>query len=311
MQYDIVIIGGGPAGLTAGLYGSWSRMRTLLLEKDITGGLINITERVENYPGFPEGINGAELAQNIESQAKRFGLEIQNDEIARIAKTGDIFEVMTQSGNTISAGSVIIATGARIKKLGIDGEEKFIGRGVSYCATCDGPFFKNKEIAVIGGGNAAIEEAIFLSRFVKKINIVHRKSMLRAVQSLQDALKNTGKVEYHLESEVMEILGENTVKGIKIKNSRTNEEKVLISEGVFIFIGIEPNTESFRGMINLDKSGFIETAEDMSTSMPGVYACGDVRAKTLRQVVTATGDGAIAAFSAEHYVQKVRGIIYK
>ena len=310
MQYDIVIRGGGPAGLTAGLYGSWSRMRTLLLEKDITGGLINITERVENYPGFPEGINGAELAQNIESQAKRFGLEIQNDEIARIAKTGDIFEVMTQSGNTISAGSVIIATGARIKKLGIDGEEKFIGRGVSYCATCDGPFFKNKEIAVIGGGNAAIEEAIFLSRFVKKINIVHRKSMLRAVQSLQDALKNTGKVEYHLESEVMEILGENTVKGIKIKNSRTNEEKVLISEGVFIFIGIEPNTESFRGMINLDKSGFIETAEDMS-SMPGVYACGDVRAKTLRQVVTATGDGAIAAFSAEHYVQKVRGIIYK
>lgn len=311
MNYDIVIIGGGPAGLTAGIYAAWMKAKAVLIEKAAPGGQVLLTERIDNYPGFPDGINGPELSEKMEIQARKFGLEIINAEVEKVEKNENKLKIRLKNGVEILAYSVIIATGASVKKLGVKGEDDFIGKGVSYCATCDGPFFKNKEIALIGGGNAAVEEAVFLTKFVKNINLIHRKSMLRAAESVQEALKKTGKVTYYLESVVLEILGKNKVEGIRIKNVATGNEKIINCDGVFVFVGVTPNTEIFKDLLNLDKNGFIKTGDDMAAELSGIFACGDVRIKDLKQVITASGDGAVAAFNAERYVEKIKGIVYK
>jgi thioredoxin reductase (NADPH) len=311
--YDIVIIGGGPAGLTAGIYAARARMNTLLLEKLMCGGQILMADLVENFPGFPRGTKGPELAELMLKQAEAFGLEISIRNVDKIVlkkNEKEPFVVGTAEGDTFKALSIIIATGANWNSLCVPGEDKLKGRGVSYCATCDGPLFKNKDVVVVGGGDTALGEAIFLTRFANKVTVVHRRDRLRAAQIIQERAKQNKKIELCLKSIVTEIVGSSKVEGVKVKDVSTAEEKIIKADGVFVLIGLSPNSNIVKGLLKLDEKGYVESNEEMRTLINGIFACGDVRKKPLRQVVTATGEGAIAAISAENYVEHIKGIEY-
>ena len=312
--YDILIIGGGPAGLTAGIYSSRARMKTLLLEKMICGGQMLTADLIENFPGFPHGTKGSELADLMLTQAKIFGLEISIRDVNKIMlkkNEKDPFVVETAEGDTFKALSIIMAAGANWNALGVPGEDRLRGRGVSYCATCDGPLFKNKDVIVVGGGDTALGEAIFLTRFAGKVTVVHRRDKLRATRIIQERALSNKKIALCLESVVTEITGNNKVEGIRVKNVSTNEEKIIKTDGVFVLIGLSPNSGVFKGMLKFDEKGYIESDEGMRTSVDGIFVCGDVRKKLFRQVVTAAGDGATAAVSAGHYVERLKGTEYK
>lgn len=303
-MYDLVIIGGGPAGLTAGIYAARARMKVVLLERFAPGGQVLTTDWVENYPGFPEGISGFELIDKMKQQAERFGLPIENKEVTGIDDRGDVKVVLTKS-EEIESKAIIIASGASPKKIGIPGEEKFTGKGVSYCATCDGPFYRDQEVVVVGGGDTAAEESLFLTRFVNKVYLVHRRDQLRAIKLLQDRLMANDKIELVLHTIPLSIQGKDAVEAVELKNVKTGERFLKSIQGVFIFIGTRPNTDIFKDKFKLDEQGFIVTDESMETSMKGVYAAGDVRSKPLRQISTAVGEGASSAYSAVKYIESL------
>jgi len=303
-MYDVIIVGGGPAGLTAGLYTARAKLKCLLIEQGLVGGLVTTTEWVENYPGFEEGILGAELAQKMEKQAVKFGLEIRQDSVKTIAIRDKLKEVVLESGDTLQAKALILATGAHPRNLKVEGEDEFRGKGVSYCATCDGAFFKGEDIAVVGGGDSAVQEAIFLTKFAGKVYIIHRRDKLRAEKLLQERAFSNPSIEIIWDSVVEKITGDTSVKAIHLKNVKTGETSVLDVQGVFIYIGYNPNTEFLAGLANLDEDNYLITDQSMATSAPGVFAAGDVRAKPLKQISTAVGDGATAAVSAEKYIEE-------
>jgi thioredoxin reductase (NADPH) len=301
-DYDLVITGGGPAGLTAGLYAARSKMRTLLIEKMTPGGQAANTNMIENYPGFPEGVLGPDLAQAMETQAKHFGLLIQSGEVNKISLRHPFWELEVET-QTIQAKAVIVATGVNPQKLGVPGEEELRGRGVSYCATCDGPFFHEQEIAVVGGGDSAVGEALYLTRFAKRVYIIHRRNALRAEKILQERSFINKKIEILWETVVCSIIGETGVEGLEVQNVKSREKRILKVNGVFFYIGLKPNTDFLKGTIELDESGYVLTDANMATSAPGIFAAGDVRKKLLRQLTTAVGDGAIAAFAVERFLE--------
>ncbi len=282
-----------------------SRLKTVLIEKFMPGGQMMITDFVENFPGFPSGIGGSDLSILMEQQARSLGLEIVSTDCISVDFTGEEKVILTADGE-YRAPTIIIATGATPRRLGVPGEDRLTGKGVSYCATCDGAFFRDKEIAVVGGGNTAIQDGVFLTRFASKVTIIHRRDTLRATKILQErALKNP-KIEMAWSSTVDEILGDNKVKSLAVRNLKDGSTRMLPVDGVFMLIGTDPNTDVFRGRIVLDQDGYILTDENMQTNVPGVYAAGDCRRKSLRQMVTAAADGAIAAVTAEHYIESLK-----
>ena len=300
--FELIIIGGGPAGLTAGIYAKRADIDTVLIEKALPGGLITTTDLVENYPGFPEGISGTELGQKLEEQAKKYGLDIVFGKAIKLEVKNTIKEVYTEE-HSYSSKAVIISTGSEPKKLGIPGEESFIGKGVSYCATCDGPFYKDKNVAVIGGGNGALEEALFLTKFAKLVTVIHRRSELRADKVLQEKAAANPKIFLKLNTVVDEIKGDDKIRSLKLTDTLSNKKSSINVDGVFIYAGLVPNTDFIKDIIKLDDSGHIITDEKLATNIPGVFAAGDVRKRTLRQVVTAVADGAIAVNSIKEYLE--------
>jgi thioredoxin reductase (NADPH) len=299
---DLIIIGAGPAGLTAGLYAARARLKTILLERLAPGGQILTTDWVENYPGFPEGVSGFELVDRMKRQAEKFGLEIRNYEVNRLDSTAEKKVVVTPD-NSLEARSLILACGASPQTLDIDGEAPLTGKGVSYCATCDGPFYRDQDVAVVGGGDTAVEEAIFLTRFAKKVYLVHRRDQLRAIKLLQDRALAEEKIEVVWDTIPTRIVGDTEVAGLDTKNVKSGKESRLKVQGVFVFIGYRPNSELVQGKLELDEHGFVVTNADMETSIPGIFAAGDIRSKMLRQVSTAVGEGATAAFAAQKYLE--------
>ncbi len=302
-QFDMAIIGGGPAGLSAALYAARSRQKVVVFEKMALGGTITITEWVENYPGFPEGISGYELAQKMEEQARKFGADIKSEEVISFEKNDQWFIVKSDT-QSYQVKSIILTMGTSLRKLDVPGEKEFTGRGVSYCATCDAAFFRNKIVTVIGGGDSAVEEGLYLTRFADKVYIVHRRDQLRAAQIIQErALKNE-KVEFIWNSVVEEVLGEKKVTALRLRNVKTQEISEHRTDGVFVFVGQIPNSELARsGGVETDNRGFILTDNELCTNVPGVFAAGDIRSKSLLQIVTAVGEGAQAEFSAEKYME--------
>ncbi len=300
-EYELVIIGGGPAGLTAGLYASRARLNTLLIERGLVGGQITEAEVVENFPGFPDGISGFELGQLMHQQATKYGLETLLAEATGIELQGEQKVVKTTKGNFITK-AVIIANGSERLKLGIPGEEKFTGKGVSYCATCDGAFFKELPIAVVGGGDAAITEALHLTKFASRVTVIHRRDQLRASRVLQEKAFAEPKIEFLWDTVVEEIEGENLVKRLKLRQVITEEKSTLDVAGIFISIGLKPSTDYLREVLPLDAAGYIITNEKMETETPGIFAAGDIRRNSARQAVTAAGDGATAAIYAQKFI---------
>jgi thioredoxin reductase (NADPH) len=303
-MHDLIIIGGGPAGLTAGLYNARARLDVLLLERLAPGGQVLTTDWVENYPGFPDGISGFELMDKMKTQAERFGLKILSEEVAKLELSEKRKVVATTQGPK-EAKAIILASGATWKKLGIEGEDQLMGRGVSFCATCDGPFYRDQDVAVIGGGDTAVEEAIFLTRFVSKVYLVHRRDQLRATKLLQERAMAQEKIEFVWDTVPVQILGKDGVEGIELKNVKSGSVSRRDIKGVFVFIGTIPNTELVNGQVDLDENGFVITDNNMETSVPGVFAAGDVRSKLFRQIATAVGEGAAASFSAEKYIESL------
>ena len=311
-DYDTIIIGGGPAGYTAGIYAARSGLKTLLVEGAATVSQITITDLIENYPGIPEGINGYDLMQLFKKQALNFGLETITRDVSSIKKAGDapvIWEV-TAENKTYRTLSVIAATGAQWSKLGVPGEEEFAGKGVSYCATCDGPFYRNKDVIVVGGGDTAIQEALFLTHFASKVTVIHRRDRLRAAAILQKRAFAEKKIEFVWKAKLTEVSGQDFVTGVKVADVQTKGIKEIAAEGVFIFVGRVPHTDLFRHILKLDAGGYIITDDNMQTSAAGIFAAGDCRVKQFRQVITAAGDGANAVYSAELYVDELKGQAY-
>ncbi len=300
-EYDVVIIGGGPAGLSAGIYTARARLGSLLIERGVVGGQIINTEWVENYPGFAEGIGGFDLTQAMHQQAVKFGLETVITEVTGIEVTGGQKVVRTSQGDFM-AKTVIIANGSERQKLGVPGEAEFIGKGVSYCATCDAAFFREKPVAVVGGGNAAITEALHLSKFASRITVIHRRNQLRAVSILQEKAFAEPRVDFLWDTVVEEIVGETLVNQVRVRNIKTGQESFLDVSGVFMAIGFKPNTDYLKGILTLDTTGAIVTNDRMETGVPGILAAGDIRSNSIRQVISAAGDGATAAVYAEKYI---------
>ncbi len=300
-DYDLIIIGAGPAGLTAGIYASRARMNVLLVEKAAPGGQILVTDWVENYPGFPEGISGYDLGEKILAQAKKLGLNIETSEVTALDLDGDIKTVQLED-RKVTTKTIIIASGASPSRLNV-GEEKFMGKGVSFCGTCDGPFFKEKTVVAVGGGDTAVQEAIFLTKFAQKVYLVHRRDELRATKILRERAFANDKIEFVWDSVVTSMDGFFGVENVHVKNVKTNKETIIKADGCFIWIGIQPNSAFLSDNLSLDDYGFIKTDSSMATSVPGVFAAGDIRDTPLRQIATAVGDAAIAAISAEHYVE--------
>ena len=311
--YEVIIIGGGPAGLTAGMYTARARLSTVLIEKLGIGGQASITDRIENYPGFVEGISGPELVHAMEEQARSFGMRIVFGEVTRVecSEESTIKKVfVNEEPEPYQCLSFIIAAGHQQRKLGVPGEKEYTGKGVSYCATCDGAFFKDLAIAAVGGGDVALEEAIFLTRFAKKIYVIHRRDRLRGTKILQERAFNNNKIEFVFDSVVDEIFGQMMVDGVKVRNLKTGERKDLEVNGVFVFVGWIPGLSFLGNTVKRSEDGYIIADKEMDTSREGVFACGDCRRKNLRQIVTACGDGATAAFSAQHYVERMKGEEY-
>ena len=303
LDYEVIIIGGGPGGLTAAIYTSRALRKTLLIEKVMMGGMMSTTDIVENYPGFPDGINGFDLGMLMHKQAEKFGTEYLYDEVIKVELEGEIKKVFT-ANKEFKCASVIISTGSSFRKLGVPGERELIGKGVSFCATCDAPFFKAKEVAVIGGGDTAVEEAIYLTKFASKVYIIHRRDKFRAAKNYQNEAFKNPKIEILWDTIPTEILGSEKVNGIKLKNLKTDQESQLSVEGVFVFIGALPNTFFFKGQIDLDEYGYVITDRKMQTNVKGVFACGDVIAKVVGQVATCVGEGSVAGYCADQYVEE-------
>jgi thioredoxin reductase (NADPH) len=300
-KYDVIIIGGGPAGLTAGLYASRAGLKSLLLEKGIFGGQINYAEHVENFPGFPEGINGMELGERMRQQASKYGLEIIQTEATGVAVNGKESEVKTLDGDFIGT-TLILAGGSNRRKLGVPGEIEFTGRGVSYCATCDGAFFRDALVAVVGGGDAALTEALHLTKITGKVTLIHRRHELRATRILQERALKDPKMAFIWETNVKAIEGEESVKQLQLTNVKTGKVSQLKTDGIFIAVGFLPDTEFVKAMVKLDATGHIITNEKMETSVPGVFAAGDIRFNSGKQAIAAAGDGATAAIYAQKFL---------
>ena len=305
VDYELVIIGGGPAGLTAGLYAARGGLNVILIEKIVPGGQVIITDWIENYPGFPEGISGPDLVQKMTEQVKRFDLNIENNEVVSV-DFSELVKKITLNDKTITSHTIIIATGASPKKLGVPGEDIFYGKGISSCATCDGPFFKDGMVAAVGGGDTAVQESLFLTKFVKKVYLIHRRDKLRAAAILQKRALANEKIEMIWDSVLTDISGLTNVENITVQNVKTGDKTKLSVDGCFIWVGTIPNTQFLADSVKLDEYGFIIAGLDAETSVPGVFAAGDVRNTPLRQIATAVGDGAIAAISTENYIENVK-----
>jgi len=301
-DYQLIILGGGPGGLTAGLYAARDRIKALLIEKGALGGQVLVTDWIDNYPGFPDGLSGFELVEKMAAQAARFELETKYEQVTGLELSEQTKKLVLENGETLTCQSLIIATGARPNKLGIPGEEQLTGKGVSYCATCDGPFYKDQEIIVVGGGDTAVQEADFLTKFASKVTVVHRRDQLRATKVLQEKAFANKRVEFLWNSQVQEIKGENGVDKAVIRDNSGNITEMAVT-GVFVLIGTIPNNEILPlDQLGGDEFGFIMTDDEMRTKVPGVMAVGDIRSKSVRQVINAAGEGAVAAIAAEEYL---------
>jgi thioredoxin reductase (NADPH) len=306
IYHDLVILGGGPAGLTAGLYAARSRLDAVLLESKACGGQLMTYESVENYPGFPEGIEAQELVQRMVDQATKFGLNIVKDTAISLEVHPDKAEItICLKGGTINCKVIIIATGAHARKIGVDGEGRLAGKGVSYCATCDGAFFEDCIISVVGGGDQAVEEALYLTRFGRQVNIIHRRNELRATKVIQERAFNNSKIKFIWDSVVAGIYGDEVVDHVTLKNLKTGDFSEMDTDAVFILVGTIPSSEFLNNTVSIDKDGFIIVNKEMETSVPGIYAAGDVISKRLRQISSSVGEGATAAFNAEKYLENL------
>jgi thioredoxin reductase (NADPH) len=304
--YDLLIIGGGPAGLTAAIYAGRAALKAMLLVGSMAGGQIANTDRVENYPGFPEGISGAELAQCFQSQAEHFVTKLASDFVTEVDFSLSPFVVKTHL-ETYRGRAVIVATGAFPRRLGVPGEKDLFGRGVSTCATCDGFFYRDKRVVVVGGGDSAIDEGLFLTKFASEVIVVHRRDQLRATKSLQERAFANSKVKFVWDTVVEEILGDKTVTGVRVRNVKTNERSTIETDGVFVYVGLVPGTKLFEGQLEMNEHGYIVTDAHQRTSVPGVFAAGDVQSPDFRQVVIAAGAGAKAAIEADRYLAEATG----
>jgi len=305
MVYDVVILGGGPAGLTAAIYASRARLSTLLIEKAYPGGQVVMCEKVENFPGFATSSSGYELSTAMKEQVDKFGASTKLAEITRLDLTSAIKILHTADGEEIHAKTIILSLGATPRKLNVPGEVEFLGRGVSYCAVCDAAFFKDKKLIVVGGGDTAVEDSHFLTRYASSVTIIHRRDKFRAQRIIQERALDNPTITVRWNSVVKSIGGKDSVDHVVLQNVHTNEETHVPVDGVFVLIGLDPNTKFLNGEITLDEMGYIVTDENMHTNIPGVFAAGDVRKKLLRQIVTACADGAIAATAAEKYVEEM------
>lgn len=299
--YDMIVVGGGPGGYTAALYAARSGLDVLVLEKLSAGGQMALTETIENYPGFAEGVGGFELAEIMQRQAERFGAKSEYAEVEKMELSASP-KVLHTSAGTFYAKTVVLATGANPRKLGVAGEDELVGRGVAYCASCDGMFYKDKTVVVVGGGNTAAEDALILSRIAKKVILVHRRDTLRATKVYHQPLMQTENVEFRWNSVITELLHDEKLTGVRLENVKTGEQELLPCDSVFVSVGRVPVTELVQGQLELDAGGYVVADETTATSIPGVYAVGDVRTKQLRQVVTAVADGAVAVHQAEQYL---------
>ena len=304
---DVIIVGSGPAGYTAAVYAARAGLAPLVFEGSITAGgaLMNTTE-VENFPGFPEGVMGPDLMMNMRAQAEKFGAELIADDVTSVQLQGSVKVVTDSEGNSHMAKAVILATGSGYRRLGVPGEDKLSGRGVSWCATCDGFFFKGKDIAVVGGGDSAVEEATFLSRFANSVTLVHRRDALRASNIMIKRAENDPKISFAWNSKVLDVVGEKSVDGLLLADTVTGEERILPLQGVFVAIGHEPRSELLKGQVDLDEAGYVVVeGRTTKTNLPGVFACGDLVDHTYRQAITAAGSGCAASLDAERYLQSL------
>jgi len=302
-NYDIAILGAGPAGMTAGLYAGRGGLKAVIIEKMMPGGLVANTERIDNYPGFPEGISGFELAQKMEQQAKKFGAQIISAQAEEVVPEDRHQLIKLSGGTTIKSKALIIATGAFPKTLGVPGEKELLGKGISYCAICDGAFFKNQAVAVLGGGDSAVQEAVYLAGLASKVTVIHRRNVLRAADSIQKVAFASDKITFAWNKEILAIEGSAGVTGIKVMDKQTLAEEVIPVTGAFIYVGYKPSSDLVKDILKTDEQGYIITDDRMATSVPGIYACGDVRQKLVRQVSSAVGDGATAAIAAQQYIE--------
>jgi thioredoxin reductase (NADPH) len=311
-DYDTVIIGGGPAGYTAGIYAARAELKTLLLAGVATVSQITITDLIENYPGIPDAINGFDLVELFKKQALKFGLETTAEDVTAVKKNASFPTVwdVTAGGKVFRTLSIIAATGARWRNLEVPGEAEFAGRGISYCATCDGPFYRNKDVIVVGGGDAALQEALFLTNFANKVTVIHRRDRLRAAEILQKRAFAEKKIEFIWQAKLTEVTGRDFVTGIKIADVQSGKASEIAADGVFIFVGRLPHTGIFQGLLELDANGYIIANDNLQTSARGIFAAGDCRVKLFRQVITAAGDGANALYSAELYIEEIKGETY-
>ena len=303
MLYDVIVIGGGPGGYTAALYAARANLSVAILEKLSPGGQMGTTDVIDNYPGFPQGVNGFELAMQMKEGAERFGAQTQLVEVTQVELAGQVKTIHT-SGGDYQARTVVLATGAHPRELGLPGERELRGRGVSYCATCDGMFYRGKTVVVVGGGNTAVSDVLYLSRLCEKVYLVHRRDTLRASKVYLDPLQKAENVEFVWDSEVKQLLRDQAVTGVRVRNKKTGEERDIPCGGVFVAVGYLPNTQLYRGQVELDEAGYVLADETTQTNLPGVFAVGDLRKKPLRQVVTAASDGAVAAHFIEEYLNQ-------
>lgn len=305
--FDVVVIGAGPAGLAAAIYAARARLRTLVLDESVPGGQVKTTHKVSNYPGFPEDVKGSDLAKAFALQAERFGAKVRRAvEITSHDLAGPVKRLVLDEEETVEAPAIIVATGARPRDLGIPGESRFKGRGISYCATCDGAYFEGKDIHVIGGGNSAVEESLFLTQFARSVTIIHQLDHFQAEAATTEEALRDPKIRVIWDSEPRAFLGEKGLERIQIENLKTGEKQERATDGAFVFIGYVPRSDLVKGLVPLNPAGYVETAEDMSTPIPGLFVAGDLRAKRFRQITTAVADGTIAALAAQKYVKEHR-----
>ena len=299
--YDVLVIGGGPGGYTAALYAARANLSVMVLEKLTPGGQMGTTDVIDNYPGFPEGVGGFELALQMQKGAQRFGAQTQLSEVISVELGGTVKQVRTQDG-TYQARTVVLASGAHPRELGLPGEQELRGRGVSYCATCDGMFYRGKTVAVVGGGNTAVSDVLYLSRLCQKVYLIHRRDQLRASKVYLDPLQQAENVEFVWDSQVQKLLYGDVLTGVQVRHKKTGEIREIPCDGLFVAVGHVPNTELYQGQVELDQAGYVLADETTRTNLPGVFAVGDLRKKPLRQVITAASDGAVAAHFIEEYV---------